>query len=92
MSGLRIKHAEVTSRTLTVVDRSRPYKGETFCSTCGVFHVFKTYHIELDGVGAAIVSHEVWAMLQRIPAHGFSLENEVKHPPAKIIGFGVRRG
>jgi hypothetical protein len=92
VSGLRIRHAEVTNRILTIVDRSRPYTVPLACDVCGVTHLWKTYHIELDDEGSAIVSPEAWAMIERIPAHGFSFTNEVRHPPAKTIGLGVRRG
>jgi len=92
VSGLRIRHVEVTNRVLTIVDRSRPYTVPFLCAACGVTHVWKTYHVELDDVGTAIVSHEVWAMIERIPAHGFLLENEVLRPPPQTIGLGSRRG
>lgn len=89
MPGIRIRHREVTNRRLTIVDKQRPYTKPLLCPACGITHVFKTYHIDLDDVGAAIVSIEVWEKVQQIPAHGFQIENVVMDPPKQTIGMGI---
>lgn len=88
MSGLRIAHPTERSCTYTLVDGNRPYRAPIACPVCGVMHVFKTYHITLDGEGAAIVSVEVWERMQRTPGgRHFRLLNEVVKPPRQIVGF-----
>jgi hypothetical protein len=88
MAGIRIKHRSVINRVLTIVDGSRPYSAVFECSLCHRSHEFKTYHIDLDGEGAAIVSPEVWSYVQRIPEHGFELTNEVQKPPSRRLAVG----
>lgn len=88
MAGLRIKHATVINRTLTIVDQSRPYSLPFECPTCHLTHIFKTYHVDVDGEGAAIVSLEVWERIQQLANHGFSLTNEVQKPPSRTLRVG----
>lgn len=93
MAGLRIKHDKIINRTLTIVDKSRPYTSAFECPVCHLTHIFKTYHVEVDGEGAAIVSLEVWERIQSLENHGFSLTNEVAKPPARTlrVGFANQR-
>lgn len=91
MAGLRIRHREVTNRVLTIVDQGQPYTAPYECPTCHLIHVFKTYHVELDDEGTAIVSFEVWEKVQRIPAHGFQIVSTVEKPPLKILSFDPSR-
>ena len=91
MSGFRIRHREVTNRILTIVDPVQPYTLPYACPTCHLTHVFKTYHVELDDEGSAIVSLEVWSHIQRIPAHGLQLMNEVVKPPPNVLSFDPNR-
>ena len=97
MPGVRIHHATEINCVYTLMDGNRPYTQPVECGQCHLTHNFKTYHINLDGEGFAIVSPEVWDYLQRIPAQPFTLMNEVEKPPpiplkvgfqgsAKIIG------
>ena len=90
MAGVRIRHSTESSVTYTLVDGSRPYRAPVNCWRCGKVHEFKTYHFDLDGTGAAIVSKEIWEKLQRIGGQPFSLEGEVKKPPKTIIGLASR--
>jgi hypothetical protein len=90
MSGLRITHPSASSAIYTLVDGKRKYRKPLECWTCARTHVFKTYHITLDGNGAGIVSHEIWAKLKKIPGQPFSLSNEVAKPPAQVIGMAMR--
>lgn len=73
----------------TLVARDRPYTEPFHCPPpplgCGVVHLFKTYHLRLDETGAAIVSEQIWLMLQRIPGQPFRLTNEVQAPPAQRV-------
>lgn len=91
MAGLRIRHREVTNRILTIVDQGQPYSAPYPCPTCHLIHVFKTYHVELDDTGTAIVSLEVWFHVQRIPAHGFQVVNQVDKPPARVLSLDPSR-
>jgi hypothetical protein len=85
MSGVRIRHDTDRSCTYTMVS-SRPLSAPMTCIVCGTVHTFKTYHITLDGEGAAIVSPEVWQRVVSMgPQTGFTLESEVKAPPPLFI-------
>jgi hypothetical protein len=86
--GVRVRHPRSSSCVYTLAAGDRPYREPFECPTCGRTHEFKTYHIVLDSDGFAIVSPEVWAKLQRIPAQPFALVNEVAHPPPLVIGLG----
>lgn len=86
MPGIRIRHPKERHATFTLVDGRRPYVGgPILCSRCGRHHEFKTYHIDLDGEGAGIVSIEVWERLKSIKHQPFILEGEVKDPPARVL-------
>jgi len=86
-AGLRITHPTERGVTYLLVDGNRPYRFAVNCVRCLRPHEMKTYHIDLDGQGAAIVSKEVWARLKRIPGQPFALDGEVAKPPAQIIGL-----
>src|SRR3990167_5064354 len=96
MPGVRIQHPTERSRTFTIVDSSRPYRSPLLCVAeivvdgelrpCARTHVFKTYHLNLDGAGATIVSETIWQrMAIRLAAAGFALANEVRDPPAQVV-------
>lgn len=89
MPGVRVHHATEINCVFTLVDGKRPYSQALECGQCHQIHEFKTYHINVDAEGFAIVSPEVWEKLQRIPAQPFTLMNEVaKPPPIKLqLGF-----
>lgn len=53
----------------------------------GKVHRFKTYHINLDETGAAIVSQEIVDRLKRLPVQPFAIANEVKRPPAQRLAL-----
>lgn len=89
MAGVRIHHPNEQSCQFVLVDGNRPYTAPFECPICHRTHLFKTYHIRLDGLGFAIVSPEVWGRLVRIPASPFVLANEVEKPPPQLISpFG----
>ena len=78
-----------------MVDGKRPYQQPYPCVACGRTHTFKTYHITLDDVGAAIVSYEILARLKQMPdMAGFRFVNVVHNPPAQIVvpGAPISRG
>lgn len=89
MAGIRIRHPSERNVTYTIVAGDRPYREAINCSRCGRMHTFKTYHIDLDDTGSAIVSVEVWEKLGRIPGQPFGLEGEVKQPPKRIVGLAA---
>jgi hypothetical protein len=89
MAGIRIQHATVRDKTLTLVDQKRPYTAPYDCPMCHRTHLFKTYHLQLDSVGACIVSPEIVGRLQRLPSSGgFSVGEEIANPPAQRIVLG----
>lgn len=51
------------------------------CSRCHKFHENKTYHLDLDDTGSAIVSTTVLNRLKEVGLAGFVIMNEVKNPP-----------
>lgn len=80
---------------MTLVDGSRPLREPVACvglvvvrgerRPCLRTHTQKTYHLNLDEVGATIVSPEVWGYLQRITGNPFRVTNEVARPPDQVI-------
>jgi len=90
MAGIRIVHDSVRSKTLTLVDGKRPLVGaQSECPVCHRVHQFKTYHLNLDVVGATIVSVEIVDRLKRLPANGgFRIAEEIAKPPPQRIVLG----
>jgi hypothetical protein len=85
-AGIRIRHATETNVTYTLVDGRRPYLAPYECPRCRRIHEFKTYHIDLDDTGAAIVSQTVLGRLMSIPAHPFEIVDTVPNPPDIRVG------
>jgi hypothetical protein len=75
----------VAGRLFVVRDLTRPLPPpRPTCSTCGIPHDCKTYHLQLDGQGTVIVSTTIWANMQRLYDHGgFEPVNVVAEPPAQ---------
>lgn len=86
MSGVRISHKSARAGMFTFAHNKRPYRVPYLCPLCGTSHKVKTYHVAVDSDGFAFVSVEVWNMMRRHGAHGFSLSNEVANPPAQVVG------
>jgi hypothetical protein len=84
-AGVRIQHPTERNVTFTLVDGARPYRVPVDCGHCHRQHAFKTYHLTLDETGAAVVSTEIVARLQRIPGNPFAVANVVPDPPAQTI-------
>lgn len=102
MPGVRIRpkdrHVPVSSMCV-VRDIARPFPPpadgrrladvQPKCSICGVQHFHKTYHLQLDGDGTAIVSPTIWQHLEgMVDSAGFELVNYVADPPAQTIALG----
>lgn len=85
MAGVRIQHPTKRNVTFTLADAGRPYRAPVECPACHRKHQFKTYHLKLDEVGAAIVSPEIVERLKRIPGQPFAIANEVARPPDQTI-------
>lgn len=87
MPGVRLAHPSLRGITYVVEDPFRPYTVPYLCQTCQTTHNMKSYHLELDGEGAVIVSTTVYERLQELGMAGLVLMNEVKEPPPITIGF-----
>ncbi len=95
--GIRIRHKTLKGIMLVVRDQSRPLLTTDKkplplnfpldpCSTCGVPHSVKTYHLQLDSEGTIIVSRTVYEKLQGLADHaGFEFANVVDNPPDQIL-------
>ena len=95
--GIRIRHKTLKSVLLVVRDQSRPLTlpgGKPLpsnielskCSTCGVPHDVKTYHLLLDGEGTITVSLEIYQSLLKLADHaGFEFANHVPDPPDQVL-------
>jgi hypothetical protein len=99
MSGIRLYHPKARAGMFTFEHNQRPYRRwnqvlkrheaiPLLCVACGKAHAVKTYHVNVDSTGHAIVSHEVWSFMQRYSTAGFQLANEVEHPPPLLVGLG----
>lgn len=90
--GVRIRHHTRRNQMLPVPLLHKPHtdpKKHPRSATCGVCHVWhpcKVLHLQLDQYGAVIVSHEIWADLQRTAnCGGFTVANLVEEPPPQTI-------
>lgn len=95
--GIRIRHKTLQGIMLVVRDQSRPLTlpgGKPLppnfpldrCSTCGVPHDVKTYHLPLDSEGTVIVSKTIYENLQKLADHaGFDFANVVDDPPDQVL-------
>jgi hypothetical protein len=94
MAGIRMTHPVAVSCRYTIVDRSVPYTIPYQCTPpelggCGDTHLWKTHHLNVDAVGAVIVSKGVYDRVKsQLTAAGFAVANEVKEPPTIGIGMG----
>lgn len=85
-AGIRIRHSTERNVTYTLVDGRRPMHTPYECPRCRRPHDFKTYHIDLDDTGAAIVSQMVLERLMSIPAQPFGIVDTVANPPDIRVG------
>lgn len=91
MSGIRVVHPTSRNVRYTVVDGTVPYPEPYHCTApamggCGGTHLFKSHHLNLDDVGAAIVSEGVFERIKgRLILDGFTEATEVGRPPAIVI-------
>ena len=95
--GIRIRHKTLKGILLVVRDQSRPLlttDGKPLppnfhldnCTTCGVPHDVKTYHLQLDSEGTIIVGRPIFEKLQGLADHaGFELANVVDDPPDQVL-------
>lgn len=92
MPGVRVQHPTIRNVRYTVVDGAVPYPEPFVCSPpalggCGGTHLFKAHHLNLDDVGATIISLGVFERIKgRLIADGFTLATEVKDPPPIVVG------
>lgn len=95
MAGVRVQHPAARSARFTVVENDRPYPKPYQCTApefggCGVTHLFKTHHLNLDGTGAAIVGDVLYGKIKHLLAlNGFVETNVVNKPPTIGLGMGV---
>lgn len=87
MASIRLYHPTARSGMFTFAHNKRPYRFPLLCGTCGKAHLVKTYHVQVDADGFAIVSGEVWEQMKRHNTAGFQVSNEVTNPPALIVGL-----
>lgn len=99
MSGIRIWHPTARAGQFTFAHNNRPYRlwnrvlkrHENYalaCPACGKLHQVKTYHINVDDSGFAIVSPVVWNFMREYGSSGFEIANEVQSPPPMVIRVG----
>ena len=76
MAGIRLYHPTARSGVFTFSHKNRPYPVPLVCLACQTTHKVKTYHINVDHDGFAIVCHEVWQMMKKHNDAGFTMANE----------------
>lgn len=91
--GVRVVHDTARSGIVTVPNLSRPFPQPQACPSCQVVHQVKTYHINVNADGAAIVSPTVFQGLKQAGAFvsGFRVDAHVPEPPKQVIGYDGRR-
>ena len=71
VGGIRIRHRDLRSCVVTVPLPGRPLPSNPtygiggMCPTCGIVHVSKTYHLNVDDTGQCVVSPKVFSELCR---------------------------
>lgn len=97
MAGIRIVHPTQRNCRFTVVEQDRPYPVPYQCTPpefggCGVVHVWKTHHLNLDETGSAIVGDVLYQRIRHLlVAAGFAESNVVARPPTLGVGLAPRR-
>lgn len=95
MAGIRILHDDLKSCIVTIEHPYIPLAPQDKCPTCGFPHTKKTYHLWLDGEGAAVVSPEVFQHLRAIGQgelpRQFRVESKVEKPPGATINMNGGR-
>jgi hypothetical protein len=92
--GIRVQHESATNCRFTIVENDRPYPTPYQCTPpefggCGIVHMFKTHHLNLDDSGAAIVNDMLYQKIKHLLAlNGFRETNKVKKPPTMGVGIG----
>lgn len=85
MSGVRLVSADPDAAGTTLVVSVPVAYGVPFlCPRCKSTHEFKTYHLDIDGEGAVIVSPGVLDTLRRfkmLERTKLAVSNEVRRPP-----------
>lgn len=87
MAGIRVYHPTARSGVFTFEHNQRPYPVPLLCAMCQRAHKVKTYHLTVDHDGFAIVSPDIWALMQKHKTAGFRMANEVAKPPDLVVGF-----
>lgn len=88
MAGVRLTHETLRGVTYVVGTRRR-YTVPVLCPKCGTTHTHKTYHLDLDGEGAVIVSPTIFERLREVGLPGLRLENEVLRPPNQSVSIEI---
>lgn len=89
VGGVRLHHRTLRNTIVVLPVPHRPYKVPFMCPTCGQTHKVKTYHINLDNEGDAIVSREIVDRLKEIGLPDFEVLNVVRNPPRQSLDFGA---
>jgi hypothetical protein len=93
MPGVRVQHPTARNARFTVTE-PRPYPVPYVCTPpvfggCGMTHLFKTHHLNLDDTGTAIVETALYGLIRHLLVlNGFSEVNEVPAPPAIGLTLG----
>ena len=69
---------------MVILTHSRRYQYPYLCSVCGVAHEYKTYHINVDSQGDAVVSGEILDHLKELDDTGGWKVLGVEHNPEPI--------
>lgn len=89
MAGVRIYHPTVRSETLALNHDGGPNRGKDHRGLLNSNRKAKTYTIDVDSNGFALVSPAVWTRIQQAQAGGavqagleFTYDSDVPDPPA----------
>jgi len=106
MGGIRIKHRDLRNCVVTVplpgqrLPHNPEYGHHGKCPTCGMVHVLKTYHLNLDDAGQCVVSPKVFSEMCKanvmdghggvgvgLPGVPFEFVEDEPDPPPLTIGL-----
>jgi hypothetical protein len=95
MAGVRITHATARNARFTITESTAPYPVPYTCTPpefggCGSTHLFKTHHLNVDELGAAIVNDVLYEKIRGLLVlNGFTESNVVARPPTQGLGMAA---
>jgi len=87
--AVRLHHPDLRNCTYTVQDQSSIYPEPFPCPMCGILHIFKTIHLQLNSSGDVAVTPELWEKFQKGGVTELQAAKEVTPRPTALVMPGI---